>query len=256
MRPSPCRRSSRPKARRRARRACSRSRSRRRTGCGRGPSASGTSTPICQKCGSSSRAVGPSAALVTLSSRSASTRSPLRCRICRARCLTCSKSAARETKMCATANAGSSARRGACPPARTSSCQISARDVDHRAAAVALAVDVAGPVQHLLEGDEALLDHIVSGAAVLADGRVERAGVLVLDRLGTPQRPVGLGGRVVIAALLSRCGRVLLGQLRRMSAHLSSRVPRLLRAGARRVRGRRNYSPRAQSCNGSLDAAR
>ena len=93
-RPSPCRRSSRPTARRRARRAAvsisiatsNRMRSR--------PSASGTSTPTCQKCGSSSRAVGPSAALSTRSSRSASTRRPLRCRIWRARCFTCSKSAA------------------------------------------------------------------------------------------------------------------------------------------------------------------
>jgi hypothetical protein len=115
-------------------------------------------------------------------------------------------------------------------------------NVDHRAAPVAFAVDVAGAVQHLLQGHEPLLDHVVRGATVLADGGIERAGVLVLDRLGALQRPVGLCGRVVIAALPSPGGRVLLGQLRRMSAHLSSRVPRLLRAGARRVRGTRNYS--------------
>ena len=36
-----------------------------------------------------------------------------------------------------------------------------ARDVDHHAAAVALAVDVAGAVQHLLQRVEAVLDDVV-----------------------------------------------------------------------------------------------
>ena len=58
-----------------------------------------------------------------------------------------------------------------------------ARDVDQHAAAVALAVDVAGAVEHLVEGVERQRDRRVRGLAVLADRGVERAGVLVLDRL-------------------------------------------------------------------------
>ncbi len=68
-----------------------------------------------------------------------------------------------------------------------------ARDVDHRPAAVALAVDVPGAVEHLLKGDEALLDHVMRRAAVAADGGIERARVLVLDRLRRAAGPVGLG---------------------------------------------------------------
>ena len=59
------------------------------------------------------------------------------------------------------------------------------------AAAVALAVHVAGAVQHLLKRDEALLDHVVGRLAVLAHRGVERAGVLVLDRLAA----AAAGGR-------------------------------------------------------------
>ena len=157
--------------------------------------ASGTSTASCQKCGSSSRAVGPSAVLSTRSMRSASTRRPPRLRIWRVLRVICSMSALRETKMCATANAGSSASFGAWPPLRTSSCQIARGMSTSHAAAVALAVDVAGAVQHLLQRVEGVRDDVVRGAAVTANRRVERAGVLVLDRLGRAQGPVGLERR-------------------------------------------------------------
>ena len=103
----------------------SRSRSRRRTGCGRAPSASGhqhADLPEVRLLLARGRA------------RARSCRPGPRARPARAgrrgagsggrRCLTCSKSAARDTNMCATANAGSSASRGAWPPWRTSSCQI------------------------------------------------------------------------------------------------------------------------------------
>jgi len=110
------------------------------------------------------------------------------------------------------------------------------RDVDHHATAVTLAVHVAGTMQHLLKGDEALLDHVVIGLAVAAHGRVERARILVLDRLRTAAGAVRLGGHVTTGGVCARgAGGVLRAQLRRKSAHLSSRVPRLLRAGARRV---------------------
>ena len=54
------------------------------------------------------------------------------------------------------------------------------RDVDQKAAAVALAVDVAGAVEHLLKRLERQRDRLVARGGVLADRRVDRAGVLVL----------------------------------------------------------------------------
>ena len=55
-----------------------------------------------------------------------------------------------------------------------------ARDVQQHAAAVTLAVDVTGAVEHLLERGERGGDRLVARGRVLLDGRIERAGVLVL----------------------------------------------------------------------------
>ena len=63
------------------------------------------------------------------------------------------------------------------------------RDVDQQAAAVALAVDVAGAVEHLLERLQRQRDRLVARRRVLADRGVDRAGVLVLD--ATAARPAG-----------------------------------------------------------------
>ena len=81
-----------------------------------------------------------------------------------------------------------------------------ARDVDQHAASVALAVHVAGPVEHLLQRHEALLEHVVGRLAVPANGCVQRARVLVLHGLRRPERLVGLRGRV--SARLRRSARV------------------------------------------------
>jgi len=56
-----------------------------------------------------------------------------------------------------------------------------ARDVEQEAAAVALAVDVAGTVEHLLQGRDRQLDRLVARGRVLADRGIDRTGVLVLD---------------------------------------------------------------------------
>jgi hypothetical protein len=67
-----------------------------------------------------------------------------------------------------------------------------AGDVEQHAAAVALAIHVAGAMEHALEGGERRRDRLVARGRVLLDGRVESAGVPVLDGLrGTP-RPVPL----------------------------------------------------------------
>ena len=76
-----------------------------------------------------------------------------------------------------------------------------ARDVDQDAAAVALAVDVAGPVEHLLQGRDRQLDRLVARRRVAADRGVDRAGVLVLDARGRDERPVGALRRVAKSAL-------------------------------------------------------
>ena len=52
-----------------------------------------------------------------------------------------------------------------------------ARDVDQQAAAVALAVDVAGAVEHLLQVGERQLDRLAARRRVLADRGVDRARV-------------------------------------------------------------------------------
>ena len=68
-----------------------------------------------------------------------------------------------------------------------------ARDVDQDAAAIALAVDVAGAVEHLLEVGERQLDRRAAGRRVLAHRGVDRAGVAVLDagrRDAGPVRPL------------------------------------------------------------------
>ena len=181
-------------------------------------SASGTSTPTCQKWGSSSRAVCPSAELSTRSSRSASTRRPARWNACRA---------SRFTLLVVGRARDEDVRdregRVERQPRRVAAAADlllpqQARDVDHDAAAVALAVHVAGAVQHLLKGDEALLDHVMGGLAVAAHGRVQRAGVLVLDRLRAAARAVRLGGHVATGVRANGAARVLRAQLRRMSA--------------------------------------
>ncbi len=56
-----------------------------------------------------------------------------------------------------------------------------ARDVDQQAAAVTLAVDVAGAVEHLLQRGDRQLQRLVARGRVLANRGVDRAGVLVLD---------------------------------------------------------------------------
>src|SRR5205807_1341315 len=117
-----------------------------------------------------------------------------------------------------------------------------ARDVDQGAAAVPFAVHVAGAMKHLLKRDEAVLDQLVRRPAVTADRGVEGAGILVLDGRGRPPRLVGLDRGITSDRMLS--GHVTLAghgaALRRVGAQISSRVPRLLRAGARRVyEGRR-----------------
>jgi hypothetical protein len=66
-----------------------------------------------------------------------------------------------------------------------------ARNVDQQTAAVALAVDVAGPVEHLLERGERGLDRLVRWSCVLGDPGIEGAGVAVLDGARGPPRAVG-----------------------------------------------------------------
>ena len=76
-----------------------------------------------------------------------------------------------------------------------------ARHVEQQAAAVALAVDVAGAVEHLLQGRDRQLDRRVARRRVLAHRGVDRAGVLVLDAGRRDERPVGTLWRVADGAL-------------------------------------------------------
>ena len=78
-------------------------------------------------------------------------------------------------------------------------------NVEHHAAAVALAVDVPGAVENLLERREGVLDHLVVGLAVLADRRIERARVAVLDGLRPLQRAVRASRRIALRALGAGC---------------------------------------------------
>src|SRR5207253_9974647 len=75
-----------------------------------------------------------------------------------------------------------------------------ARDVEQEAAAVPLAVDVAGAVEHLLQGRDRQLDRFVTRRRVLADGGVDGAGVFVLDAGRRDQRTVGTLWRVALDA--------------------------------------------------------
>ena len=93
----------------------------------------------------------PSACESTAPRRSARIRKPPRPRISRASCSAFSTSSERSMNTWATANAGSSASAGLWPPGPDLLGPDPARDVDQQAAAVALAVDVAGAVEHLLE---------------------------------------------------------------------------------------------------------
>jgi hypothetical protein len=68
-----------------------------------------------------------------------------------------------------------------------------ARDVHEHTAAVALAVDVAGAVKHLLEVLQGQRDRLSARGAVLAHRGVDRAGVAVLDRR---RRDLGPPGKV------------------------------------------------------------
>ncbi len=65
------------------------------------------------------------------------------------------------------------------------------RDVDQQAAAVALAVDVAGAVEHLLQRLERERDRLVARGRVAANGGVERAGVLVLHARRRDEGAIG-----------------------------------------------------------------
>ena len=79
-----------------------------------------------------------------------------------------------------------------------------ARDVEQQAAAVALAVDVAGAVEHLLQGRDRQLDRLVARRRVLAHRGVDRAGVLVLDARRRDERAVGALGRVAARGAVGR----------------------------------------------------
>ncbi len=75
-----------------------------------------------------------------------------------------------------------------------------ARDVDQQAAAVALAVDVAGAVEHLLQRRDRAFDRFMARRRVLAHRGVDRAGVLVLDAGRRNERPIGTLWRVADGA--------------------------------------------------------
>jgi hypothetical protein len=118
-----------------------------------------------------------------------------------------------------------------------------ARDVEQQTAAVALAVDVTGAVEHLPQGRDREFDRSVARRRVLAHRGVNRAGVLVLDARRRNQWLVGQLRRVALDACAG--GLVL--------RHMTSRVPHLLRAGARRVDGPENYrgsfNPKTSVCS-------
>ena len=140
----------------------------------------GTSPANCQNCGSSSRAVGPSAAESTAPTRSARMRKPALPSSSRAPWRIFSRSCERSTKTWATANASSSASDGVVPALADLLGPDLGRDVDQQSAAVTLAVDVAGAVEHLLQRFQREGDRLVTRGGVAADGRVDRASVLVL----------------------------------------------------------------------------
>ena len=75
------------------------------------------------------------------------------------------------------------------------------RQVEQQAAAVTLAVDVAGAVEHLLQRRDRQLDRFVAGRRVFAHGRVDRAGIVLFDALRRDQRLVGTVPRVMLDRL-------------------------------------------------------
>ena len=178
----------------------------------------------CQKCGSSSRAVAPSACDSTAPSRSARIRKPDA-----AEQLAGVVADLLERPRPLDEDVGDGERR-VVDERRVVAAGADllgpdpARDVDQHPAAVALAVDVARAVEHLLEVASASVDRLAARRRVLADRGVDRARVA--GRRPTAARPAG--------------ARADAGSTERFN--LTSRGPRLLRAGARREQGRRNYS--------------
>src|SRR5262249_6385207 len=79
------------------------------------------------------------------------------------------------------------------------------RDVDQQAASVALAIDVAGAVEHLLQRFECERDGLVARRRIAADRRVDRARVLVLDARWRDEGPI----RALRGIALALWGRVL-----------------------------------------------
>ena len=75
-----------------------------------------------------------------------------------------------------------------------------ARDVEQEAAAVPLAVDVAGAVEHLLQGGNRQFDRFMARRRVLADRGVDGASVFVLDAGRRDERLVGALWRVALDA--------------------------------------------------------
>ncbi len=78
-----------------------------------------------------------------------------------------------------------------------------ARDVEQEAAAVPLAIDVAGAVEHLLQRRDRAFDRFVARRRVLAHRGVDRTGVLVLDAGRRDEWPVGTLWRVADGAALA-----------------------------------------------------
>src|SRR4051812_10174003 len=78
-----------------------------------------------------------------------------------------------------------------------------ARQVEQQTAAVSLAVDVAGAVEHLLQGRDRQLDRRVARRRVLADRGVDRTGILVFDAGRRDKRPIGTLWRVADGAALT-----------------------------------------------------
>ena len=72
------------------------------------------------------------------------------------------------------------------------------RDVDQHPAAVALTVDVAGAVEHLLEAGEGQLHRLATRGRVLAHRRIERARVVIINRGRRDQGPPRQVRRVTI----------------------------------------------------------
>ena len=141
----------------------------------------------------------PSAGESTAPRRSARMRKPPRPRISRPSCWACSRSCERSMKTWATAKASSSDERRVVAAGADLLGPDLARDVDQDPAAVALAVDVAGAVEHLLEVLERERHRLAARGRVLAHGGVDRAGVAVLDARRRDARAPRQLGRVALA---------------------------------------------------------